>query len=176
MHHHCCHESPIKLIGDTLYQWDLGREVEVRLDTPFVEFVVDRTNGTAIIVQTQFKYGTRIAEIPNFLLQDGNDIICFMSSGKCTLEKKILPVVRRARPCCYNYKATEVETIEDLKQWVLDELMEFEAQFQHLSYNDLEDKPSIEGVTLVGDLTFEDLGATAVITPLEESEIEDLFK
>lgn len=39
------------------------------------------------------------------------------------------------------------------------------------SYNDLSDKPSIEGVTLVGDKTFPELN----LNVLTNTEIEDIF-
>ena len=106
------------------WQWDLGRVVYT--DQPFVHFAL-LSDREALVVEAE----DGVAEVPNILMQDGRDIYAWAYDGTrvrqdCKLRDGLrINVHPRPKPQGYIYTPTEVVELEDLKQWVRDQITEF---------------------------------------------------
>lgn len=103
-----------------LYQWDLNQKVIV-IDNDSVNevhFVNDGQNDNALIVEVKEDPKVRYAEIPNILLQSGDNIIAYEhceDNGEYTFRKYLLEVIRRPKPADYVYTETEIKSYEALQ-------------------------------------------------------------
>lgn len=110
----------LKIAGvrNYLYQWDLNQKVITDDSTvDEVHFANDGHTENALIVQVKGEQ-TRYADIPNVLLQSGENIIAYehcSNNGEYTLRKYALEVVKRQKPDDYVYTETETKTYESLK-------------------------------------------------------------
>lgn len=157
----CCNQwerpdEAIKLDGNRLFQWDLNRRVII--DDPTIQYVhmARQSDAVALTLKTFEEDGILYADIPNLLLQTGERIYVYAIKNGDTVYKTWFGVMDRPKPSDYLYEPTEVETIETLKQWVLDKFKEIGSG----DYADLSNKPSINDVELVGNKTLDDLNIT----------------
>lgn len=110
----------LKIAGvrNYLYQWDLNQKVITDDSTvDEVHFANDGHTENALIVQLKGEQ-TRYADIPNILLQSGENIIAYEhcnNNGEYTLRKYTLEVVKRQKPDDYVYTETETKTYDSLK-------------------------------------------------------------
>ena len=170
----CCDDS-IQIYGDDLYQWDIDRSVIIQNDDTIeqVHFSHCKEDGRALVVETRKDdLGNLLAYIPNSLLTSPRDIYVWTwkdehtISGMCKLQ-----VHARPRPDNYIYKPTDVLTLEAVVQWVKDFIEDYALQ-NATNYEVLINKPSIEGVELIGDRKMTEFG----VVPLSFEKIDALFK
>lgn len=105
----------IKIVGNPLYQWELGRKVQL---FPLPNMTVDEVHfsnhgdSEALVVKPKNENGMIIAEIPNVLLQSGNHLVVYsvnVAEGFIdTLRSCTFAVRKRAKPSDYVYTETEV--------------------------------------------------------------------
>lgn len=167
-------------ISDAVYQWDSNRMVRLTGDdkkATRVDFGQYNLKGETLSTEVKDLCGQKVADIPNVLLQDDRDIICYSvidtvyeekdapQGCKCcgdayvyseTINDVRLKVIGRNRPPDYIYTQTDVIRFEDFKRWVKKEIKK--AVKAATDYNALDNKPSINGVVLEGYLTLSDLG------------------
>lgn len=169
----CCDDS-IQIYGDDLYQWDVDRMVVIP-NSPGIQqvhFSHCKEQGRALVVETHDdEEGNLVAYIPNSLLTSPRDIYVWTwkeehtISGLCRLQ-----VHARPRPDNYIYKPTDVLTLETVVDWVK-EFVENWAIETATNYEVLQNKPSIEGVELIGDKKMTEFG----VVPLSFDKIDALF-
>lgn len=147
--------ADISVVDGPLWQWDLNRTVVVPPDAEIVHFCI---TGAQSVYGVEPEDG--IADIPNLLLQQGKSIECWASDSERTLAHARLSVKVRAKPSDYLYTSTEIATVQSL----------IDAALEDLSYEDLNDLPILEGVTIIGSQTVEDFG----IIQLTEDEIAEI--
>lgn len=105
----------IRVIGSPLYQWEVGRQIQIfpsgRLKVDQVHFS-HLGDADALVVVPTVKDGMIIVDVPNIMLQSGQNIVVFIVdvAEDCveTLRTCTLPVRRRGRPSDYVYTETEV--------------------------------------------------------------------
>ena len=77
-------------------------------------------DSTALVVKPKEENGAFIADIPNVLLQDDQNIVVYsvnVSEDKVeTLRECVFPVLKRAKPSDYVYTETEVLTYKSLEE------------------------------------------------------------
>lgn len=107
--------NTIKVIGSPLYQWEIGRQVQIfpmgRLKVSYVHFSHLGDTEALVVVPTE-KDGRIVADIPNILLQSDQNLVVYVvdTAENCveTLRECVLPVRKRAKPTDYVYTETEV--------------------------------------------------------------------
>lgn len=167
----------IELKGNApLFQWDLHRQVRLTgddVDATEVHFAPANSKERALVVRVKDHHGDKTADIPNSLLTVAQPINAWTWLPDQTIHNTTLKVVARNKPASYVYTPTEVMTWERIEKWVKKELKrKVEAV---TDYNKLTNKPTIEGVTVEGDLTMDDFGITSVVEPMPSSRIKDMF-
>lgn len=105
----------MKIIGTGLYQWEVGRQLQI---IPLRNMTVDSVHFSnpgdtkALVVKPKEANGMIVADIPNVLLQSGDNLVVYsvnVSSDKVeTLRECIFSVRNRAKPADYVYTETEV--------------------------------------------------------------------
>lgn len=158
---------------DTIYQWDSARQVvltEEDAEATQVHFAQYCSAATALVVEVRDEDGAKVADIPNAYLTEHKDICIWTWLDDQTISGTRVKVKPRARPVDYVYTPTEVLNYEHLKQWLLDMFQEFKVQAA-TDYNTLENKPRINGVELVEDKSFDELG----IQKVTDEDIDALF-
>ena len=113
----------IKIVGNPLYQWELGRKVQL---FPLPSMTVDEVHFSnygdpeALVVKPKEENGMIIAEIPNILLQSGNNIVVYsvnVAEGFTdTLRSCVFNVRKRAKPSDYVYTEVEILNYETLEK------------------------------------------------------------
>lgn len=121
----------IKVIGSPLYQWELGRKIEI---TPPTNTGVDKVEFShavdteALQVIPKKESGKIIADIPNVMLQSGTPIFVYLTytpgDSLETTASFVLPVIKRPKPTDYIYTETEVVTVERAVEIALEEAKE----------------------------------------------------
>ena len=111
----------MKIIGTPLYQWEIGRQVEI---IPLRNMRVDSVHFChpgdmeALVVKPHEENGVIVADVPNILLQTGNKIMGYTVnvSADCveTILECIFSVRERAKPADYVYTETEVLSYSSL--------------------------------------------------------------
>lgn len=111
----------IKVIGTPLYQWEVGRKVQIdtyrnmRVDSVHFSNFGDTE---ALVVKPKNENGKIVADIPNILLQSGKNIVVYSVNIAEDSTETILDctftVRNRAKPADYVYTETEVLTWESL--------------------------------------------------------------
>lgn len=156
----------IDVIEGPVYQWDIGRQVMLAgddRDASEVHFAPAGSSENAISVRVRDRHGRRTAEIPNSLLTKAQTINAWTWGHDRTIHALSIKVQGRNKPSGYVYTPTEQETFEKLEKWVRKELRRI--QDQSCDYEALDNKPSINGVVLQGDMEFTDFGLT--LAPVE---------
>ena len=112
----------IKIVGNPLYQWELGRKVQI---FPLPNMTVDEVHFSnhgdpeALVVKPKEEDGMIIAEIPNILLQSGTALIVYsvnVAEGFTdNLRSCTFNVRKRAKPSDYVYTEVEILNYETLK-------------------------------------------------------------
>lgn len=124
----------ITLIDGDLYQWDTGRVVLVEPDSGYVIHEVHFTTKKmdfAYVVKTYDNDGITYCSIPNILLQQYQDIICYEvrenDDGEESVSTTTFDVIKRNRPVDYVYTEPEKYTYKELEERVSKLEAEFEA-------------------------------------------------
>lgn len=115
--------SHFSIIGTPLYQWESGRKIQI---VPLSGMRVDSVHfsnygdSNALVVEPKEKDGVYIANIPNILLCDDENIVVYsvnVSEDKTeTLRECVFAVRKRAKPSDYVYTETEVKRYESLEE------------------------------------------------------------
>ena len=161
----------IYLLGDHLYQWDGNRQVLLDgedAEAETVSFAHYGSTCSALVVEVQEVDGNKVADIPNMLLQCDADIYAWTWADTKTISAKRLSVKPRNRPADYMYVPTKVIAMEQLKEWIEELLgdIDFASNYELLS-----NKPSIEGVELIGDRKMDEFG----LKPITSEHIQAQF-
>lgn len=115
----------ITLMDGELYQWDTGRVVVVEPDNDYdiheVHFTTKKLDF-AYVVNTYSEGGNIYCAIPNILLQQYQDIVCYEvrenDEGEESVSSTTFDVIKRNRPVDYVYTETEKYTYKDLNRRV----------------------------------------------------------
>lgn len=125
----------ITLIDGDLYQWDTGRIVLVEPDSGYTIHEVHFTTKKmefAYVVKTYDKDQATYASIPNILLQQYQDIICYEvrenDAGEESVSTTTFDVIKRNRPVDYVYTEPEKYTYKEIEE----RLTNLETEFEDL--------------------------------------------
>lgn len=115
----------ITLIDGDLYQWDTGRVVLVEPDSGYIIHEVHFTTKKmdfAYVVKTYEKNGAIYCAIPNILLQQYQDLVCYEvrenDAGEESTSSTTFDIIRRNRPDDYVYTEPEKYTYKELEKRV----------------------------------------------------------
>lgn len=105
----------VKIIGTSLRQWESGRKLQVNpkgnMEVTRLDFA-NKGSEKAVVVIPKEENGIIVADIPNILLQSGQDIVVFSVnvSGDKTevIDECVMSVKARPKPDDYVYTETEV--------------------------------------------------------------------
>lgn len=89
------------------WQWDTGQKVRVPENVPKVHF---KFGSSAV----EFPVTDRWVDVPDELLQTGEDIFIWTYKEDHTLDTARIPVKKRQKPADYVYTPTEIKTWESL--------------------------------------------------------------
>lgn len=173
----------ITLIDGDLYQWDTGRVVLVEPDSGYsiheVHFTTKKMEF-AYVVKTYDKDQVTYASIPNILLQQYQDIICYEvrenDAGEESVSTTTFDVIKRNRPVDYVYTEPEKYTYKEIEE----RLTNLETEFEDLRASFAEVCEIAENVQSTSDSlteTVEALSKAAVksinnITPDENGNVD----
>lgn len=111
----------MKIIGTGLYQWEIGRQLQIiPLRNSKVSSVHFSNPGDpeALVVKPKEANGMVIADIPNILLQSGANLVVYTvnvaENSVETIRDCVFPVRNRAKPADYVYTETEVLNYSNL--------------------------------------------------------------
>ena len=90
-----------------LFQWDLNKQIPCSF--PEAHFACVGSEDALIV-----KANGGNVSIPNVLLQEGKDIMCWFMEGGAVADSGRIRIVTRAKPADYIYTETEVITFESL--------------------------------------------------------------
>ncbi len=104
----------VKIIGTSLRQWESGRKIQVipgsNMEVTRLDFA-NKGSTNALVVVPKTEDGLIVADIPNILLQSGQDIIVYAvnvdGSKTETINECVLTVKKRPKPDDYVYTETE---------------------------------------------------------------------
>ena len=115
--------STIKIIGTRLYQWEVGRQLQI---IPLLNHTVASVHFSnpgdleALVVKPKELNGMIVADVPNILLQNGKNIIVHTVDVSETYVETLtdceLHVRRRAKPSNYVYTEVEILNYETLEK------------------------------------------------------------
>lgn len=115
----------VTLIGGDLYQWDTGRTVFIAPDSGYTVHEVHFTTKKmdyAYVVKTYVENGGTYCAIPNILLQQYQDVICYEvrenDAGEESISTTTFDVIKRNRPVDYVYTEPEKYTYKELENRV----------------------------------------------------------
>lgn len=112
----------LKLIGGRLYQWDLGRQMELHdpdgMQITEVDFC-HPGDAEALVVIPDRSGEIVTVDIPNILLQSDETIMVYECVGDVTISHIPRSVVGRARPADYVYTETQVLTYKALEERIV---------------------------------------------------------
>lgn len=107
--------TTMRVIGTQLYQWEIGRQVQV---FPILGMKINRVefsnfgDSEALCVEPKEENGMIIADIPNILLQSGRKVVAYsvnVSQDCCeTVWECVFSVRPRPKPSDYVYTETEI--------------------------------------------------------------------
>lgn len=112
----------ITLIGGDLYQWDTGRLVFVEPDNGYdvheVHFTTKKMDF-AYVVKTYVENGGTYCAVPNILLQQYQDLICYEvrenDAGEESISTTTFDIIKRNRPVDYVYTEPEKYTYKEIE-------------------------------------------------------------
>lgn len=154
--------SIIKIIGTRLYQWEIGRQLQIiPLPNHTVACVHFSNPGDleALVVKPKELNGMIVADVPNILLQNGKNIIVHTVDVSETYVETLadceLYVRRRAKPSNYVYTEVEILNYETLKNRMdkIEESGVSEKQIATAVEKYLEENPIDTGVDFETDAT-----------------------
>ena len=152
----------IKIVGNPLYQWELGRKVQL---FPLPNMTIDEVHFSnhgdpeALVVKPKSENGMIVAEIPNILLQSGNNLIVYsvnVAEGFIdTLRSCTFTVRKRAKPSDYLYTEIEILNYDSLEKRMraIEENGVTEEQLASAIEKYLEEHPVDSGVNFETDKT-----------------------
>lgn len=109
----------LKLIGGRLYQWDLGRQMELHdpdgMQITEVDFC-HPDDAEALVVIPERNGDTVTVDIPNVLMQSGEDLMVYECVGDVTVSRVRKSVIPRERPADYICTETQVLTYKALEE------------------------------------------------------------
>ena len=109
----------LKLIGGRLYQWDLGRQMELHdpdgMQITEVNFC-HSGDDEALVVIPERNGDTVTVDIPDVLMQSGEDLMVYECIGDVTVSRVRKSVIPRERPADYIYTETQVLTYKTLEE------------------------------------------------------------
>lgn len=115
----------VTLIGGDLYQWDTGRVIYIAPDSGYTVHEVHFTTKKmdyAYVVKTYVEKGGTYCAIPNILLQQYQDVICYEvrenDAGEESISTTTFDVIKRNRPVDYVYTEPEKYTYKELENRV----------------------------------------------------------
>lgn len=109
------------------FQWDTNQRLLIDRSAPAFK-QVHFHNGDmdkAIVVEVRDADGKRYCDIPNILLQSGDDIRCYaysINGSSKTIHESIFDVIPRSKPSDYVYTETEILTYASLERKINDAL------------------------------------------------------
>lgn len=113
----------IKIIGTCLYQWEIGRQIQI---VPLRKMAITSVHFSnlgdteALVVKPKEANGMLVADVPNILLQSGANLVVYTvnvdESRVETLQNCVFPVRERAKPADYVYTETEVLNYSNLAE------------------------------------------------------------
>lgn len=115
-------EIEISVTGGAVWQWDAGRTVSAA-GADEVHFA--RPGDDEALVSAVGADG--LADVPNQLLLEPGDLLCWARVGEETVGSAAVPVLARSRPSDWVYTPTQVETVEGVKAWVEERISQIEA-------------------------------------------------
>ena len=154
--------SQFSIIGTPLYQWEIGRKMKIvplrgmRIDSVHFSNYGD-TN--AFVVKPKEEDGKIIADIPNILLQNDQNIVVYsvnVSEDKVeTIRECVFPVRKRAKPSSYVYTEVEILSYQTLKDRVdaIEENGISDEQVEKAVNKYLDEHPIDSGVSFETDST-----------------------
>lgn len=112
----------ITLIGGDLYQWDTGRLIFIEPDNGYdvheVHFTTKKMDF-AYVVKTYIENGGTYCAVPNILLQQYQDLICYEvrenDAGEESISTTTFDIVKRNRPVDYVYTEPEKYTYKEIE-------------------------------------------------------------
>lgn len=112
----------ITLIGGDLYQWDTGRVIFIAPDSGYdvheVHFTTKKMDF-AYVVKTYIENGGTYCKIPNILLQQYQDLICYEvrenDAGEESISTTTFDIIKRNRPVDYVYTEPEKYTYKEIE-------------------------------------------------------------
>lgn len=124
----------ISLVDGDLYQWDTGRVVVVEPENGYIVHEVHFTTKKmdfAYVVKTYVKDEAVCCAIPNIILQQRYDIICYEVrenyAGEESIASTTFDIIKRNRPEDYIYTESEVYTYKDIEKRLTTLEAEFDA-------------------------------------------------
>lgn len=112
----------LKLIGGRLYQWDLGRQMELHdpdgMQITEVDFC-HPDDAEALVVIPDRSGEIVTVDIPNVLMQSDETIMAYECVGDVTISHIPKSVVGRERPADYVYTETQVLTYKALEERIV---------------------------------------------------------
>lgn len=154
--------SIIKIIGTRLYQWEVGRQLQI---IPLLNHTVACVHFSnpgdleALVVKPKELNGMIVADVPNILLQNGKNIIVHTVDVSATHVETLtdceLYVRRRAKPSNYVYTEVEILNYETLKKRIeeIEENGVSEEQIASAVEKYLDEHPVDSGVDFETDHT-----------------------
>lgn len=126
------------------WQWDAGQKVQVPENVPTVHLKFGKSAVELPVLD-------RWVDVPDELLQTGNDILLWTYDEDHTLDAVRIPVEKRLKPADYVYTPTEIKTWESL-----------DARIEALEKGGgVAGVTSVNGKTGAVKLTAEDVGAAS---------------
>lgn len=112
----------ITLIGGDLYQWDTGRLIFIEPDNGYdvheVHFTTKKMDF-AYVVKTYIENGGTYCAVPNILLQQYQDLICYEvrenDAGEESISTTTFDIIKRNRPVDYVYTEPEKYTYQEIE-------------------------------------------------------------
>ncbi|MEG0324360.1 MAG: hypothetical protein RR619_10215 [Raoultibacter sp.] len=105
------------------WQWDIDQKIildGIPQDAE-VHFSNAKTDGAFVVVPYALDEHT-VADVPNVLLQQYTEILCYVKVSGKTVDAARYGVWHRHKPDDYIYTETEIKSFENLEQWVKDEI------------------------------------------------------
>lgn len=159
----CGCDAPLSPIGGDLYQWDQERFTAVPPGFSQVHYT-NCPDAKSTPYNVEVHDGKAI--IPSELLMDDKPIFAWVTDGIRTYGKARWRVHPRPRPADYKYTASELMGLESIHEWIREEAARYS------DYDNLTNKPSINGHELEGDSSLNDLGLSFA----DDEEVKTIFE
>ena len=115
----------IELIGKSLFQWDLGKQVKINESVDEVH-LANQGDTEALVVEPKTVDDIVVADIPNILLQTASNITVYAVKNGKTISRRTFSVTKREKPLDYVYTETEVKNYEALEKKIAQQIAEMQ--------------------------------------------------